>query len=90
MPTTDPYSGFAASPSAPARRAEVVTPSDTTDLSATAKSLYVGSGGDVRVMPAGGGAAVTFVGHPAGYLPVQVSRVLATGTTASALIALFD
>lgn len=90
MPITDPYSAHAASPSSPARRAESVTPSDTVDLNAVAKSLYVGGPGDVRVLPAGGGTAVTLSAHPIGYLPVQVSRVLATGTTATAIVALFD
>ncbi|MCA3716897.1 MAG: hypothetical protein IM674_01455 [Brevundimonas sp.] len=90
MPINDPYSAHAASASAPARRAEAVTPSDTVDLSAVAKSLYVGGPGDVRVQPAGGGAAVTLSAHPIGYLPVQVSRVLATGTTATSIVALFD
>jgi hypothetical protein len=55
-----------------------------------AKSLYVGGPGEVRVQPAGGGAAVTLAAHPIGYLPVQVSRVLATGTTATSIVALFD
>jgi hypothetical protein len=33
---------------------------------------------------------VTLAAHPIGYLPVQVSRVLATGTTATSIVALFD
>lgn len=90
MPIIDDYSEHAASPSAPARRAVAVTPSDTVDLTVVAKSLYVGGPGDVRIQPAGGGAAVTLTAHPIGYLPVQVSRVLATGTTATAIVALFD
>lgn len=92
MPSTDPYAGFAPSPSAPARRAEAVTPSDVDDLNTLAKALYVGVAGNVRVVPAAspGGAAVTFFSHPVGYLPIQCSRVLATGTTAGSIVALFD
>lgn len=92
MPSTDAYAAFAPAPSAPARRAEVVTPSDTTDLPNTAKALYVGVAGDVRLVPVAspGGAAVTLVGHPAGYLPIQCARVLQTGTTAGSIVALFD
>ena len=33
---------------------------------------------------------VVFANHPAGYLPVQVRRVLATGTSAGQIVALFD
>ncbi|MFC5342726.1 hypothetical protein ACETK8_06215 [Brevundimonas staleyi] len=93
MPSSpDAYAAFAPAPSAPARRAEAVTPNDTTDLPNLAKALYVGVTGDVRVVPVAspGGAAVTFVGHPVGYMPIQCARVMATGTTAGSLVALFD
>ena len=90
MPSSaDPYGSFAPSPSAPARRAEAVTPSDSDDLTTVAKALYVGVAGNVRVVPVGG-AAVTFFSHPIGYLPIQCVRVLATGTTAGSIVALFD
>ena len=36
------------------------------------------------------GDAVTFANHPVGWLPVQVRRVLATGTTATQIVAAFD
>ena len=78
--------------SGPARRATAVTPDDAGDLSAYAKALYVGAPGDVRVLTVGAedGAFTTFANHPVGWLPVQVSRVLATGTTASQIVAAFD
>ena len=93
MPSsTDPYAGFAHSPSAPARRAEAVTPSDADNLTTPAKALYAGVAGNVRVVPVAspGGAAVTFFSHPVGYLPIQCVRVMATGTTAGSIVALFD
>jgi hypothetical protein len=73
----------------PAKGAEAVTPHDTNVFTSLARALYVGAAGDVAVTtPAGDN--VTFVGVPAGYiLPVQVWRVLATGTTASSIVALF-
>lgn len=76
----------------PARRAAAVTPSDTADLTIYAKALYVGGAGNVRVLTVGGedGDAVTFANHPVGWLPVQVRRVLATGTTATQIVAAFD
>ena len=78
--------------SGPARRAAAVTPSDAVDLTTYAKALYVGAAGNVRVLTVGGedADAVTFANHPVGWLPVQVRRVLATGTTATQIVAAFD
>lgn len=85
----------------PARLALAVTPSDTKDLTdatgdampAYAKALYIGVAGNVTVVTAGRSSddnTVTFTAHPAGYMPVQVRRVLATGTTATNIVALID
>ncbi len=92
MPTTDIYAAFTPSPSAPARRLEAVTPSDGADLPSLAKALFVGSPGDVRLVPVASpdGAGVTLKNHPIGYVPIQTRRVLATGTTAAQIVALFD
>ena len=78
--------------SGPGRRAAAVTASDTVDLATYAKALYVGAAGNIRVLTVGGedGEAVTFANHPVGWLPVQVRRVLATGTTATQVVAVFD
>ena len=64
----------------------------TADLTTYAKALYVGGTGNVRVLTVGAedGDAVTFANHPGGWLPVQVRRVLATGTTATQIVAAFD
>lgn len=92
------------SPSHPARRAIPVTPSDTKDVTnATgdnapcyAKALYIGVTGDVTVVTAGdngnalAGTAVLFKAHPVGYMPVQVRRVMATGTAATNIVGLYD
>jgi hypothetical protein len=72
----------------PAAYALAVTPNNDTNLTLAARSLYVGGDGNVAVITAGG-STVTFSGCVAGtILPVQVSRVLATGTTATNIIAL--
>jgi hypothetical protein len=78
--------------SGPARRVAAAAPSDTVDLSSYAKALYVGVAGNVRVLTVGAedDDAVTFANHPVGWLPVQVRRVLATGTTATQIVAAFD
>lgn len=72
----------------------LVYPSDTEtlqeELSTSNKSscLYIGVGGNVHVLTVGGDD-VTFIGLPSGsFVPVHVSKVFATGTTASSIIAL--
>lgn len=91
-PDRDALRAHAPTAAAPARRATAVTPHDADDLNPYAKALYLGQGGDLTVIPVGAGddAAVTLAGHPAGYVAVQVRRVLATGTTADDIVALFD
>lgn len=72
----------------PAVEAFLVVPNDTTPLKTDARSLWVGGAGDVKVDMVEGGT-VTFVAVPAGtLLPVSVSAVYATGTTATNIIAL--
>lgn len=78
-----------------ASRAVAVTPSDTTDIPNPANGpntgcvLYIGNGGNVRVLTAGGDDVV-FVGVASGtFLPVNVLRVFSTNTGASQIIALW-
>lgn len=70
-------------------RFAAVTPSDTVDLPAGVRGLYVGTGGNA-VLVGTDGVAVTFSNIASGtVLPVQVNRVNATNTTASGIVALF-
>lgn len=70
--------------------AAAVTPSNTVDLVFFSRALYVGVTGDVSVIMAGDGATVVFPAVPAGtVLPIRVSRVRATGTTASSIVAVW-
>ena len=80
----------------PAAGAVAVTPSDTVNISSGAcRALYIGgpAGGDfvdVTIMPAGYSASVMFKNVPVGsILPVNATRVLATGTTATSIVALY-
>jgi hypothetical protein len=74
--------------SGPATHAFAVTPNDSTDLSETTRALYVGAAGSVAAVMASG-ASVSFGSVASGtVLPVRVARVLATGTTASAILGL--
>lgn len=84
---TDPFAGYASGLDSPAQHAAAVTPDDGTDLPATARALWVGAQGDVKVTMAGG-EEVTFAGV-SGVLPVRVARVWETGTTASDIVAMW-
>lgn len=63
-----------------------VTPSDT-DTYSPPVTVYVGGAGNVAVECGLGANTVTFSNIPAGsVLPMRVTRVLATGTTATLMI----
>lgn len=70
----------------PAPSAATVVPSDTDDLpGGIATSLWVGTQGNLTVTMAGGGV-VTFV-DAIGWMPLQVTRVMATDTDAQGIVA---
>lgn len=72
-----------------AHSAAAVTPSDSAVIPVT-RGLFIGGGGTVKVDMAVDGAAITFNALVAGtILPVQVTRVYSTGTTATSIIALY-
>lgn len=73
----------------PAEKAEAITPSDSTSFTPYYRGLYVGGAGNVAVLPVGQTATVVFQGIPAGtILPIIVSKVLSTGTTATRIVGL--
>lgn len=51
--------------------------------------LYIGGTGDLVVEMANSGSAISFISAPAGYHPLQVNKVLSTGTTATNIVALW-
>lgn len=65
-----------------------VTKSDSTILETT-RGLWIGGTGDVAVIFADGGAAVTLKAVPVGVLSVQVTKVMSTNTTATDIVALY-
>jgi hypothetical protein len=75
--------------SIPAEDAGAVTPSDSTNLTSIARSLYVGTAGNVTLLTVGQNV-VTFSNVQSGtILPVRVIRVNATSTTATNIVALY-
>lgn len=73
----------------PADSAAAVTPHDTNELTAVTRGIYVGGDGNLAVVTKGG-QTVTFTGVVAGsVIPVRAKKVLATGTTATNIVALW-
>ncbi len=72
----------------PAAGAIAVTTSNTVDI-ARCRALFIGVAGDVKVNVPNNSTAVVFKAVAAGILPVQATRVYATGTTATDIVALY-
>jgi len=83
----DPFASFNPGLTSPAIHAALVAVSDTTDLPTTARALYIGTVGDI-VLTTKGGETVTLIAVR-GLLPISVSRVFNTGTTATSIVALW-
>jgi hypothetical protein len=80
-------------PSTPTQSAyvggEAVTKSDTVQLTKVARALYVGGAGNVAVVTAEGDT-ITIVGVTAGtLLPLMITQVMSTNTTATNMTALW-
>lgn len=93
MPALDLFAGESPGYSAPALNGEAVTPNDGTDLNYTTRAIWVGGAGNISVIFKGdrgqSGQTVLLSGIPAGtLLPIAVTRVRATGTTATLIVAL--
>ena len=72
----------------PAWSAAAVTPNDGADLPNIFARITAAVAGNVAVVCSGGGS-VTLAIAAGGVLPVFVDRVLATGTTATGIVALY-
>lgn len=83
----DQFENHASGLASPAQHAAAVTPNDSTDLTSASRALFVGSAGDISVIMAGG-ETVTFA-NASGWMPIRVSRVRATDTTASNIVAVW-
>ena len=89
MPATDIFSRKQALTADPASNAVLVTPSDSTDLTYVSRAVYVGTTGNMKVTMQDSGT-VLFTGIPAGTtLPIRVTRIWSTTTTASTILALW-
>ena len=88
MPATDTFSRFQTQASDPATNAVLVSPNDSEDLATVTRAVYVGGAGDMKVTMQDSGT-VLFSCIPADTtLPIRVSRIWATTTDATFIIAL--
>ena len=71
----------------PATDAAAITPHDTNEITNPPRAIYIGTGGNIKVDMTGAGTGITFVNVQTGsILPIRVSLVYATGTTATDLV----
>ena len=85
MPALDVSSGT----DSPATRGFAISPGDGSDVTYATRAVWVGGAGDLKVTMLGGDT-ITLVGVPAGCLiPIRVSRVWSTGTTATSIVGLY-
>lgn len=70
-----------------------VTPSDSSDITGatanTPATLFVGTGGNINVITLGGSTLLLKNIADGSFLPIQVTRVKATNTTATDIVAIF-
>ena len=86
---TDTFQNNIPGLNSPAEHAVLLTPSDSVDLTNFSRALYVGGAGNIKVTTVGG-ETLLFTGVLAGsILPIRVSRVWATTTTATTIVALY-
>lgn len=68
------------------RHGTAITPNDTTAVKF--KGIYVGTTGNLTVLFTGDTVATTLNNVPVGVYQFEISKVLATGTTATNLVGL--
>lgn len=84
----DRFADMQASLSGPASSGFSITPSDGSDLPETTRALYVGTGGHLSVRMLSGETLTLSNVFSGSFLPLRVTRVLSTGTTAAAITGL--
>lgn len=68
------------------RDAFPITPNDSAELTYPANSLLIGTAGNLRCVTAAGNTVIIAV--PAGLIPLKVTKIFSTNTTASGITGL--
>ena len=65
-----------------------VTPTPSTNLNSEVRQLYIGTGGDINVLPAGGTTRVILRNFPSGsFILASIKAISNVNTTASNIVA---
>ena len=73
----------------PASFALAITPDNDNDLANVSRALAIGAGGTLRVTMFGNAQVVNFTVVNGAILPIRVTRVHSTGTTATGIVNLW-
>jgi hypothetical protein len=73
----------------PGRYAQNVTPNDNADNCPEEATLLIGGGGTLRIIPVGQEAPVDLVVTDGAQIPIVTRRVMASGTTATNIVAVY-
>lgn len=83
----DHFAGSLSGLSDPASYVSEIAPSDSVDLDRTTRAIAVGTAGTVRVTTTGGTTATVTVAAGVPF-PIRCTRIWATGTSATGIVAL--
>lgn len=84
----DSFQNYGDSAADPARRAFAVTPSDAAELTLLPKALLIGGAGNVVLRAVDSPVDVSVAVVAGQIVPIRARYVRATGTTATAIVAL--
>ena len=85
---SDPFRTYSGGLESPPTFGASVTPDDGADLAVPSRAINVAQAGSVRVTTLGGDTVTVFVAA-GGVFPLRASRIWATGTTATGIVALW-
>lgn len=86
MPAVDDSRGKGTALESPLANLALVTPADGEDLAFVTRAIYVGTAGAVALVTLGG-QSLTTPELAQGWHPIRATRILATGTTATGIMA---
>jgi len=89
MPIQDKFESNVPGLASPAGGLLSVVPSDTVDLDVVTRAIMVATEGDVTVIMQDGTTGTIPALQPGVPYPLRISRVLATGTTATGIVGLY-
>jgi hypothetical protein len=89
MAAIDDFANYAAVQGGPARHAVAVAPNDGVDLTNVTRWIFVGGVGNLTAIMADGTTVLLTAVAAGTLLPLAATRVKATGTTATLIVALW-